>query len=785
MSPTRSLSPLSALTAWVVIFTLIRCAYTRLDIVIDIIGNLERQISAVGLGTERREDLMDSLQLLRRRASQKPYKVAFVGRTGPFGKSTLLNALLQHSLLPTSGKGAACTSVVTEISYREGSKITAKILYKTPAQWKVELNHLIADALETNAYCEESTETSQLSPLIRPEKNSTSLRELDAAMWDADSLLSDPAVSDYLGEEPTISATDHEDFGKKVSEMVVQSSITHSLFLCCFWFSVHIRGAFPVLSTGITLVDLPGHGDVDNTRDNLANEYMRDADTVFLVTPIARSIDDRDTHKYLEQHLSQIFVDGRIGEKSIALILTGTDIPFNEKGVETDLATLVIHIHIWYRLQLSVKPVSNEFFGGTICWRSVSHLFRVPLKLIVSQQRRSHSVASALREKHQQIYRALSQLPDGHDTPHIPIFCVGSCDYLCLSRLLPATPLVFSSKEDTSIPALHEYIQLIGEFHNLTDGVDILAMTYQFLNRASHAPSENSDVAGIRRDILDLEKRCTDSTDVLVQSIEAIFNRIAAEVAKAVGVAEVQSPAVFESLALRLRWNQYLALMRRDGEYGGNNLNADLTAIILSSVQSQWHLGINVEIAAVLSNFFQDMGTDLDETIRALGVRSASNIDTVRKSLGLELFMKELSHDVQQSITSRQRKGSRIWAPSIKERLLPQYATAATQKGRGMFGRMKLNAAFIRDSAHTIFESLNDATRTGFAESVEEVRSQLLGRLKRMLREIQLLFIGFGSSTSNDFELVESIMSDKEDRIFGVMDALKLRCQEIDSLLSP
>lgn len=86
------------------------------------------------------------------------------------------------------------------------------------------------------------------------------------------------------------------------------------------------------------------------------------------------------------------------------------------------------------------------------------------------------------------------------------------------------------------------------------------------------------------------------------------------------------------------------------------------------------------------------MGTDLDETIRALGVRSASNIDTVRKSLGLELFMKELSHDVQQSITRRQRKGSRIWAPSIKERLLPQYATAATQKGRGMFGRMKVRS---------------------------------------------------------------------------------------------
>ena len=36
-----------------------------------------------------------------------------------------------------------------------------------------------------------------------------------------------------------------------------------------------------------------------------------------------------------------------------------------------------------------------------------------------------------------------------------------------------------------------------------------------------------------------LWQRCTDSTDVLVQSIEAIFNRIAAEVAKAIGVVRI------------------------------------------------------------------------------------------------------------------------------------------------------------------------------------------------------------------------------------------------------
>ncbi|KAJ6616902.1 P-loop containing nucleoside triphosphate hydrolase protein [Mycena sp. CBHHK59/15] len=257
------------------------------------------------------------MKLLGRRASQKPYKVAIVGRTGS-GKSTLLNALLQCSLLPTSGKGAACTSVVTEISYSDGPDITAKISYKSLAQWKTELNHLIDDALEANVDSEESAETSHLSPAFQAREKLYQiyphLRDLNVATWDADSLLADPSVSDYLGQEPTISASNHENFGKKLEQCLSSCGDHRSIWPLVE--RVHIRGVFPVLSTGITLVDLPGHGDVDNSRasirsiltarDNSANEYMRDADTVFVgvflpVTPIARAIDDRDTHKHLEK----------------------------------------------------------------------------------------------------------------------------------------------------------------------------------------------------------------------------------------------------------------------------------------------------------------------------------------------------------------------------------------------------------------------------------------------------------------------------------------------------
>ncbi|KAJ7903005.1 hypothetical protein B0H13DRAFT_1882352 [Mycena leptocephala] len=169
----------------------------------------------------------------------------------------------------------------------------------------------------------------------------------------------------------------------------------------------------------------------------------------------------------------------------------------------------------------------------------------------------------------------------------------------------------------TSIPALHEYIQLIGEFHNLTNGIDLLSVMYQLLNRTSHVPPGDS-----------VGPEITDRALTLIQSVDAIFKRIAAEVAKAVSVAERRSPTVFENIARTLKWNQYL--MGCEGEYGANDLNADLTATILPSVQTQWHLGINVEIPALLSVFFQEIKVDLDKTIQTLQVRSSTNIDTVR-----------------------------------------------------------------------------------------------------------------------------------------------------------
>ncbi|KAJ7934738.1 hypothetical protein B0H13DRAFT_1855029 [Mycena leptocephala] len=248
-----------------------------------------------------------------------------------------------------------------------------------------------------------------------------------------------------------------------------------------FWYSVHIQGAFPVLSTGITLVDLPGHGDVDNSRAS--------------ITSIARAIDDRNWGEVncVDSHRHRCTRNGFRWGREVDLAM--------------DIAELTAQIDVLKKRIARGRPETLQEWKTKITAKRQAREQRIFQRHKLLAQRRSGSVASALQEKCRHIYSTLWQLPEGQSAPHIPIFCVGSCDYLCLSRLLPATPLVFSSEKDTSIPALHEYIQLMGEFHNLTDGVDILSMMYQLLNWAVHVPSGDIDVRpGIRQDILDLEK---------------------------------------------------------------------------------------------------------------------------------------------------------------------------------------------------------------------------------------------------------------------------------------
>ena len=62
-------------------FTLISILHI-LGLVLEVVEDLQTRFDGVQLAPERRQDLTDTMKLLGVRASQKPYKVAIVGRTG-------------------------------------------------------------------------------------------------------------------------------------------------------------------------------------------------------------------------------------------------------------------------------------------------------------------------------------------------------------------------------------------------------------------------------------------------------------------------------------------------------------------------------------------------------------------------------------------------------------------------------------------------------------------------------------------------------------------------------
>ncbi|KAJ7786657.1 hypothetical protein B0H16DRAFT_1491220 [Mycena metata] len=794
------------------------------EYLLPLLNAFEATLSSLTLPTELRDEWSRSTADMKGKAVQRPYKVAILGRTGA-GKSTLVNALLEQRVLSASASGA-CTAVTTEISYRDVPTIEAVVEFISREQWAKDLGRLIEDVTDTTVDKEEEVTDTAFSPAYQARQKIygvRALRNVSEKSWKVEELLNDPVVQDYLGQTKIFAAQKDVNFQKEDTRV--------------FWplvKIVKIMGRFDVLSTGITLVDLPGHGDVDNTRDTMANEYLKTADAICLVAGITRAKDDRDIHAYLHKHLSQTIIDGRIQEKSILIALTSADaccrfpdpIGGNEITLKPTKQAIVDDLNqdalaltqelnalrekrekkeksrakknasaALEKIREQMTALSQKRTIKTkemnrlraVCVSSSVFPCLIPSRLAALKSSQNHyrlppasppldADTKLTQDKYAQLYRDLSRLTADTPVPPIPIFCVGSRDFMRLLQVDDLDdPIIFREAGETGIPQLRSYFESHGERRNLGEAIAVVSHFCEFLSRTSSTQFSVSPM-GNQATALTVQNAINDLEQVrgalVLETIYAAVSDVCVSVAPVARLtlrqAEGKSPSIFQSHEAK-KWNQYR------GKYETGNLNADLTKDILPLVQRNNLTPLRIK------DYAEEIQEDLINT-----VKSVSNDPSVRKSLGIETFMTSLHVANMDATKTAQRQGSRTWEPLMKRLLKPQYTKVSAEKGNGMYKRMKMNREFIQNHRSQLYGQMNVDIRNLFKESVANILHDNRLAFKRLCTQMRQTILGVKISPEFDAlgqaeKSIKEFADQHEDPAVTLLDELKTRLQQIPS----
>ncbi|KAF5370055.1 hypothetical protein D9758_001123 [Tetrapyrgos nigripes] len=254
--------------------------------------------------------------------------IAVCGATGA-GKSSILNAVLDDNIVPTSGM-RACTAVVTEIGYHDKNTIDADVSFLSASEWKQELAVLLHDLVDEDGNLRRTNDLKSDAGVAWHKVNAVypTLSQERLVTMTVDQIVAhDPRVSQILGTTKKIVARNSRAFageigkyidskearGKKdkkdkkddekslmdrVREAAGQSKKKDrtDVNAPAFWpliRQVNVRCNAACLSTGAILVDLPGVADANAARANIAKNYMKKCQCIWILAPITRAVDDK------------------------------------------------------------------------------------------------------------------------------------------------------------------------------------------------------------------------------------------------------------------------------------------------------------------------------------------------------------------------------------------------------------------------------------------------------------------------------------------------------------
>ncbi|XP_029945110.1 nuclear GTPase SLIP-GC-like [Salarias fasciatus] len=284
----------------------------------------------------------DFTQFLRRKIkdleTDKKELVGVFGRSGA-GKSSLINAIIgEKNLLPT-GVIKACTSVMIKIESNTKSEYEAQIDFITKEEW-------IEEWWSYYEFCKNK------SGHKTQEEDDDDIAEKLTAVYgegweDLENLQDDKhfrEIIEFIVSEPKIiKHKTAEKLSEECEKFIKTETKQRENKGVKKWYwplvkCVTLRIPNTDLLQDVTLVDLPGNGDRNKSRDKLWKEMVGSCSTVWIVTEVTRAASDRDAWEILENASSLM---GNGGEcQQIHFICTKSDYIENVTADEFDCQVL-------------------------------------------------------------------------------------------------------------------------------------------------------------------------------------------------------------------------------------------------------------------------------------------------------------------------------------------------------------------------------------------------------------------------------------------------------------
>ncbi|XP_051243551.1 nuclear GTPase SLIP-GC-like isoform X27 [Dicentrarchus labrax] len=278
--------------------------------------------------------------------TDKREMVGVFGKTGA-GKSSLINAVIGRKNLLPSGGISACTSVMIKVEANMQKKYEADIEFITKEVWNDELWSLFN-------FLEDNDTDEKLSALYGEEwKNKKPENLMDHKYF--------KEIPEFLhSRRKTLTCESAEELSVKLVKYTRSEKTDGESKDIKRWYwplvkCVTIRFPSNDLLQHVTLVDLPGNGDRNKSRDEMWKEVVGRCSTVWIVTDINRAAAETEPWEILERTCSLMGNGGQC--QQIHFICTKSDVIEDSDDHSSDKVRALI----FKRNMQAKEEVKKEF----------------------------------------------------------------------------------------------------------------------------------------------------------------------------------------------------------------------------------------------------------------------------------------------------------------------------------------------------------------------------------------------------------------------------------------